>query len=295
MVIETYKHKYPVCCVKEINDTYESRICRNEADGGLCSILSVKDKRLFAGIIDGLTSIVNPETFSDYLEHFICDEKLCVVMRFWEGTSLEKKLSTETMPLAERLEIGRRILEKIIIRRIPDYFLAKCCNTRNIIIDRDLTPHFNYPIEDIELMWKYTQSAATACVENVLREMFSAELERKVPTALMDFFEKLSGCFENGGLIGVYSAYYNMMPLASENEVGEEPKTFWFIAWEKIKSGAARFKKVLLIAIILAAVGYLFYIIADIGRREEKTDNFSSIGSLEIPKANDKENSFSSL
>lgn len=291
MVIETYKHKYPVCCVKEVNDTYESYICRSETDGRLCSVLSVKDKRLIAGIIEGLTTIVDPETFTDFLEHFICEDKLCVVMRFREGMSLEKKLSTEVMPLAERLEIGRRILEKIIIRRIPDYFLAKCCHTKNIIIDRDLTPHFNYPIEDIELMWKYTQSAAMACVENLLREMFSAELERRVPTALMNFFDELPGCFETGGLIEVYSAYYNMMPMASENETGEEPKTFWFIAWEKIKSTAARFKKVLLAAIILAAVGYLFYIIVDIGRHEEKTDNFSSIGTLEIPKVNDKENS----
>lgn len=291
MVIETFEHKYPVCCVKEINDKYESYICRNVTDGGLCSVLSLKDKRLFPGIIEGLTAIVNPGIFTDYLEHFIFEDKLCVVMRYRDGMSLENKLSTETVPLAEKMEIGRRILEKIIIRRIPDYFLAKSCHTKNIIIDRDLTPHFNYPIEDIEHMWKYTQGAAISYVKDLLREIFSAELKRRVPTVLMDFFDELPACFEKGGLIEVYSAYYNMMTMAIGNKTEEEPKTFWFIVWEKIKSAASRFKRVLLIVIVLAALGYLFYTIAGIGGREEKSDNFSSIGTVEIPKVNDNENS----
>lgn len=290
MVIETFEHKYPICCVKEINDTYESYICRNATDGGLCSVLSLKDKRIFPGIIEGLTTIVNPKNFTDYIEHFIFEDKLCVVFRFWEGMSLEKKLSTEVVPLAEKLEIGRRILEKIIIRRIPDYFLVKCCNTKNIIIDRDLTPHFNYPIEDIENMSKYTQVVAMACVEKLLREMFSEELERKLPTVLMDFFDALPEYFEKGGLIEVYSAYYNMMSMAVENSAEEEPKTALYTAWNKIKAIASRLKNFLLIAIVLAAVGWLFYIIFG-GDQEKQCDNFNSIGTVEIHKVNDRENS----
>lgn len=283
-VIETYKHKYPVYCVKETNTEYESYICRNEADGGLCSVLAVKNKTLFAGIIDDLTSIPD-SAFTDFRENFISGGKLCVVMSFCQGITLKTKLNTEAMPLAERLEIGRRILERIVLRRIPDYFIAKGCSTKNIIVDRDLTLHFNYSIEDIDKLAEYTHSAALTCVESVLRELFSRELERMIPSELADFFADFDEEIKGGkddDMIGVYGSYCRMMSAVSEDGSSEEPKTFWFTAWEKIKKAAARLKKILLVLVLLAVLGYLIYTILSIGKNEEKTVNFEKIGTVEI-------------
>lgn len=284
-IIETSEHKYSVCYVKEITDKYESCICRDEF-GGLCSVLAVKNKNLFTGIIDDLTSMIEENSaFTDYRENFISNGKLCVVMSYHQGITLKTKLNTETMPLAERLELGRRILERIVLRKIPDYFIAKGCSTKNIIVDRDLTPHFNYSIEDIDKLGEYTHSAALACVREVMSELFSRELERMFPSELADFFAELDEKIQSrkdDDMICVYGKYCGIMSAVSEDRSPGEPKSFWFTAWEKIKKAAAKLKKILLALILLAVLGYLIYTIFDIGKAEEKNVNFEKIGTVEI-------------
>ena len=46
-MISTYEHDYPITGVREQNELFSSYICRNVSGGGLCTILSVHDRKLF--------------------------------------------------------------------------------------------------------------------------------------------------------------------------------------------------------------------------------------------------------
>ena len=149
MTIRTSEKIYPVVGIKEQNENYDIYICRDAATRELCSILRLKDSTLFPVLVNWLTDISEHASFTDYRGYFMDSEMLCIVLRYSQGITLAAKLTTESVPLRERLEIGRKILEKIILQDIPDSFLSKCLDPEQIIIGNDLSVSFNYPVSDI--------------------------------------------------------------------------------------------------------------------------------------------------
>lgn len=279
VTISTYEHDYPVTGVKETNELYDSYICRNVSGGGLCRILSIKDRSLFPSLVSWLTDTVDPEAFTDFIEHFNCDGRLCIVMRYTQGLTLEKKLSTESLSLSERLELGRKILERAVLQDIPEYFLGKCFSPGCITVAPDLTVSFNYPIEDIMTSRECTAQVNTV---RVLRLLFARETERKVPELLMDFLERLPE-LAAGSMIDLYSEYYALCTaLEGFDAESEQPKTFWFTLWDAIKRVFTKMKTIFILLLLLAALGYLIYTIFDPGKSNKNEPQYDSIGTVKI-------------
>ena len=280
MVIYTYGHEYPVTSVQRTGDDYYIYICTCEG-GGLCRIMSIKDKSLFPELVSWLSETVNAEVFTDYIEHFIFEDTLCIVMKYTQGINLSEKSDTEGMPLRERLELCRKILERAVLLDIPDYFLDKCMDMSNIIVSADLTVSFNYPIDDI--------IGSRDCrplkkVEKLLRIIFARELERKVPDELIEFFNEMPDLV-GSNMIEFYSRYYMMMTRLIEREAGdEEPKSIWYKIWNKIKKSWGKLKKILMFLLLAAAVTYLVFTIQTSGSSTKRQSNFDAIGTVIIDK-----------
>lgn len=278
MVIRTSENEYPVIGVKENSTQYDTYICRDIGRNELCSIISFKDAALFPALVSFLTDTVNREAFTDFKEYFIFDGKLCMVMKYAQGITLGTKLATESVPFRERLELGRKILEKAVIQDIPDFFLAKCMTPDQIIVASDLTVSFNYPVENIITDM---QQNGRGNIEAVFRLLFAPELERKVPELLMDFFGRLPALTEQR-LLDIYSEYYELAGQLEEYDANtEQPKTFWFRLWDKIKSTLKVLKKILIILLILASIAFLIYTIIDSVRHKDG-EHLKSIGTVQI-------------
>ena len=281
MVIYTYGHEYPVTSVQKSTETYDCYICNDNENGGFCRILSLKDKTVFPELVGWLTQNVDPSVFTDYREHFMFEDTLCIVMKYTQGVSLADKIDVEPLPLKERLELCRRILERTVLLDIPDYFLEKCFDTHNIIVSSDLTVNFNYPIEDIT---GQKECLPLKTAEQFLRSMFAREIERKVPDELIAFFNEFSD-IAGSNKIELYSRYYMMMTRFIEREPEEEePKSIWYRIWDKIKKIWQKLKKVLMFLLLAAAVFYLVFTIQTSGSSKKKQSNFDSIGTLTIDK-----------
>ena len=286
MVIRTSDHEYPVIGVKETTEQYDMYICRDVSSKCLCRIMSIKDSGLFPDLVGYLTDAVNRDAFTDYREHFIDNGRLCIVMRYEQGVTLSTKLATESIPFPERLELGRRILEKAVLQDIPDYFMAKCFTPDQMIIAPDLTVNFNYPIEDI--ISNRDQNGRSNII-SVLRLLFADELERKVPDLLMDFFKRLPELTEQR-LLDIYSEYYTVAGQLEDYDVkDEQPKTFWFKLWDKIKALLKFLKNILIIALIIAALAYLIYTIIDPGKNNDNNGHFEYIGTVKILRENESQ------
>ena len=281
MIIYTYGHEYTVTSVQKSTDKYDCYICGDSTNGGFCRILSLKDKTVFPELVGWLSKTVDPSVFTDYKEHFIFEDTLCIVMKYTQGVSLANKSDTEAMSLKERLELGRRILERTVLLDIPDYFLEKCFDAHNIIVSPDLTVSFNYPIEDIT---EQRECAPMKKAEMFLRQLFANEIERKVPDELIKFFGEMPG-LAGSNMIELYSKYYMMMNSVIEREAGdEEPKSIWYRIWNRIKKIWAKLKKVLMLLLLAAAVFYLVFTIQTSGPSKKRQTTFESIGTLTIDK-----------
>ncbi|MBP5462944.1 MAG: hypothetical protein J6Y20_12595 [Lachnospiraceae bacterium] len=280
-MISTFETDYPITAVRETNETYNSYLCRNMRDGGLCGILSIHDKSLFPSIVSWLTDAVDPDAFTDFIEYFMFNDDLCIVMKYTQGLTLEKKLTTEALSLAERLELGRKILERAVLLDIPEYFLDKCFSPNCIMVEPDLTVSFNYPIEDI---MKDRNCSAKANTERVLRLLFTRELQRKVPEVLIRFFDRLPELTE-GNMIDLYSEYYALcVALEGYDADSEQPRTFSYRLWEVFKKCFRKVKTVLIVLLVMVAFGYLIYTMFDTGKSKVKEPHFDRIGTVKIDK-----------
>ena len=287
MIIRTSENEYPVIGVQNTAEQYDMYICRDVTAGGLCRIMRIKDSGRFAELVSYLTDAVNRDAFTDYREHFIDGDTLCIVMKYTQGITLGTKLATESVPFKERLELGRRILEKAVLQDIPDYFLSKCFTPEQIIIDSDMSVSFNYPIEDI---LGDRQQNGRENIDAVLRLLFAGELERKVPALLMDFFDRLPALSEQR-LLDIYSEYYVLMGRLEDYDASDElPKTFWYRLWDKIKKLFGFLKKILILLLILASIAYLIYTIIDPNKNKDSSEHFKSIGTVQIQATNSTEN-----
>ena len=281
LIIYTYGHQYPVTSVQKTNETYDVYICNNPENSGFCRIFRLKDKSEIPELVAWLSEKVNREVFTDYLEHFMFEDSLCIVMKYTQGITLADRNDTEAQPLKERLELFRKILERAVLLDIPDYFLDKCFDPHNIIVSSDLTLNFNYPIEDIT---EQKECAPIAKAQIFFRTMFENELERKVPDELIKFYKEMPE-LGGKGMIDLYSKYYIMMTALIERDAGnEEPKSIWYKIWDKIKKFWAFFKNILMLALLGLVLAYLIFAVKSSGSSKKKEPNFDSIGNVIIDK-----------
>jgi hypothetical protein len=281
LVIYTYGHEYPVTSVQKSTSKYNCYICNDNVNGGFCRILSLKDKTIFPELVSWLSKTVDPSVFTDYIEHFIFDDTLCIVMKYTQGVTLADRNDTEPMSLKERLGVCRKILERAVLLDIPDYFLDKCMDAEHIIVSSDLSVSFNYPIEDIDVM---RDGASMKRIEMLLRQMFAREIERKVPDELIAFFDEMPDLM-NSDKIELYSRYYMMMTSLIERDAGnEEPKSIWYRIWDKLKKFWEILKRVIMFLLIAAAIIYLIFTINTSGSSAKQSATFDSIGTVTIDK-----------
>lgn len=281
MVIYTYGHEYPVASVSDSTDRYDCYICNDSRNGSFCRILRIKDKAVIPPIVSWLSEVADPAVFTDFIECFVFEDTLCIVMKHVRGLTLADKLSTESMPLRERLELFRRILERAVLLNIPVFFLEKCMSPKEIIVSPDLTVSFNYPIEDIS---GEGLGDPLPRILTVFRNVFSIEIERKVPDELMEFYEWLQNC-GTLDLKEMYSYYYLMMTQLVERNAGtEEPKTLLYRIWELVKRLWLKCKKILMFVLLVAAIFYLAFTIKTVDSNQKQEPNFDSIGTVVIDK-----------
>ena len=281
MTVYTYGHEYPISSVQTTNEKFDIYLSKDSATGGFFSLLCVKDRALYPEIASFLAEKADPEVFTDYIENFLFDDNFYIVMRYTQGTSLKDKFDTEELSFKARLELCRRILERAVLLSIPDYFIEKSFNPENIMVENDLTVKFNYPIEDIGEKRDF-EPIATA--ESLLRTVFANELERKVPSELMDFFDDLPELY-GSDMIELYDRYYSMFTVITERGAeDEEPKSFWYLAWEKIKVFLSKLKTLLMFLLLAVAVVYMIYTIYDATHSNVPAPSFDRIGTVNIDK-----------
>lgn len=287
MLIQTFERGYQIISHVLSNDTGEIVICRDVATDQEYTVLRLKNKDIVSGLMVYLNTNVNPETFVDFVEHFVFEGDLCIVFKYNRGLSLSEKLKREYCSLSERMTIGRRILDRIVLLDMPLYFLKNCLAGERIIVKPSLDILFNYVPGDIRDFAAADDRAALKAFTAIFRMLFGDELARESAPPFNEFYAALQEeqQFDSIELYKQYTQMCREVEIIPEEEI-VKPKSKWFLLWERVKGFARALRRFLALALLVLAVVYLAYTIGDfINPKVTPVKQFDFIGTLKIEQA----------
>lgn len=283
MLIQSPEKKYEVMKYCFADSRMERYICRENGTGVQYTIVRIKDKAVIRNVMGFFMQQLGNSHFTDFSACFMAEESLHIVMKYVDGMPLSDKLRNEICPLEERLEIGRKILEQIMLQNMPGYFLQDCLKLPQILITAGLDIHFDYGLSRCADYDKSSFVQIQGRLYKVWSALFEEELRKKLYEPLETFCMSLKkGKFQD--ILEIYTAYDHLCKamLGLSPEELSTPKTWPFRLWEKIRRFIPMFKRLIALALFTAAVLFLVYSVKNAMSDGAVKQTFESIGTLQI-------------
>lgn len=282
MVIETYDKTYEVVQQHTSNAKKEIYVCRDKEDNQLYTIICIKDKKITNKIIKFISEQKNNKKFTDLVDNFVYKGKLHIVFTYHEGTALEKHLK-QKCTLEERMEIGKKLLEKLVLYQLPFYFQCQCLKLENIYHTDALDIRFQYTLDDIEEYHSYTGQTVQAYLYQILSILFDKELKNNVIEPMQKFL-KIVQIGEEEDCLRTYSFYCDVCEKVKKipKEEMQTPKNWLFCFWERIKNFKKVIKRSIMVVIFICVLGYMIYNIYMSFQTKGYEKHFETIGTVKI-------------
>lgn len=283
MVIQTLDKSYIVVKRCDADTKLEKYLCRDSAEEGYVVLFRTRDRSFIAKTVEFLTREAASRVFTDFKGYFVSGEYFCIVLAYHDGESLKNRLERENCTLEERLEIGSRILEKIVLLNMPAFFLCDSLKPAQITVSRSLDVEFNYELHDVENYRTYEFPLAKSQFADIMELLFRDELKRRMIPPLTQYYrelekESMETCMD------LYRGYQEMrekIQIMPAEEL-KKPKTWLFLMWEKLKKIGKPLKHLLAAFLLAAAVFYLMYTVKQAQSAGESQKVFQYIGTLKL-------------
>ena len=248
-----------------------------------CLLVRVTDTALAKAFTLFLEEKIRDREFTDYLECFQADGAFYAAFRHSLDQSLPLRLQEERCSLRERAQIARGLLEQLLIQNPHPYFAWNGLRPEQITVNRSLDVHWNYHLERVGQFDDCTMQEVCARLQSVLRLLFREEEGKGLYPLLEEYLQSLSRVQEPTYL-QIYQSFLRVYEeLLQEPDSRGLPRTFAFRLWERMKKFFAICKKVLMVAILLAALLYVVYVIGDDSGSQVMSRTIRQIGELTIP------------
>ncbi len=282
MTIETYNKVYTVVRHLYAGLHMDHYICRCRNDQQLYNIIRVRSRRITARIIEFVSLQKSNKSFSDFVDEFVYEGDLHAVFTYAEGKNLQRKLE-EPCTLHERMETGKRLIERMVLQQQPYYFQCQCLSPENIIVTESLDVRFWYTFSDIENYDAYGGQQAGAYLYRTIRLLFAPELNRRVLDPMEAFLKQLQEEKQPDYMVQYqrYCAVCEEIRKIPEKEM-ELPKNFLYHVWNFIKSVRGLIKRTMLTLIFTGVFIYMIYCICRSFRVQGYVWHFDSIGTMQL-------------
>lgn len=261
-------------------------VCKNvaEDDGHVYRLVMVPPEETDEGLIDWLFGIWQTGTFHE-LKQYASDRgrlKVVVDCGAESAVPMEELLETDVLSLRERIHMGGKLLERLILSDVPDFFALHTLDPEHVCFTESLDCCLHF---ELEYLTQYADADTVRVFHRlraVLRRLFAAELREKKMPELKELLDRiLQQEFQD--MMEVYRAW---LPIADKyaemDEERLEPRTLGHIIWEKVKAFVNFMKKWVGVAIILIAVAYLVFAIRDFLAPTKQMDVYQSVGDMKI-------------
>ena len=283
MMIQTLGKKYNVIKYSYSDSNMERFICQEEADCTKYTVVRIKNRMWIIQTMEFLMRQMKDTHFTDFVSCFASEEYFHVVMKYAEGVSLREKLQREHCSLEERMAIGKGILDKIMLLKIPDYFLQDCLKQENIILSSASEVSFQYYLFNITQYGRVSFSQVQACLWILFEALLEQEMKKRVLPSASRFCNSLKkGEYQE--ILQIYTDF---------NEVCKEirhippvelatPRTWGFRTWDKVKKYMVPFKKICAFLLMFLAVLFFIYSAYESTQDGGEKKLFEYIGTLDI-------------
>lgn len=283
MVIQALNEDFDVIHIKQISEEYAVLQCRIFGKQEDYTVLHFKKAETVKRLLPLFYSLQENIEFEDFKGCFSREEELYIVFRKRQGISLAEQLAGKTLSLEQRIRIGKQILEKLLLWRLPDFIICQLLDVTRILI-RDNNVEFAYDW-DVSMEENPSMTMVNQRMAELLMTLFQEEAEHAISSRLMKLLDDLQQDVP-ADFFAIYEAYsglYDVMP----EEAGKYVSGFQKLKNNLsvlVKRGESLMKIVLFLAVYFAAVFLLVQEIKQQDVPEEKTEGiiYETIGTLRI-------------
>lgn len=285
MVIRNLSKQYRVIREWKRSDDIVQYTCREEEEQRDCSVAVQSLKQISGEEVRFLMAQVNNSQFQDFIDFFTDAQNLYVVTSWSREKNLKEKLE-ESCSLKERMEIGKNLLEYMVLFDIPSYFVSRAMEMELVTVSASLEIRLNYDLSDLPDFGQTDFQKAAEKLGDILGQLYEEELSIRA-------FPPMETCIydmKNGGFSSILEIYGRFQGIyrewADKKKEQLEPESLPFRLWKKIKAAGNLGKKAAALAIVLLAIAYLAVSIQQLFKEPGTAVNYSQIGTLKIQNGN---------
>lgn len=289
MIIQTHNSCYEVIRPESSDNIKDVYLCRRlqEDRERSYTVICMKDIGISQSLIEYFTNEVDTEKTTDFIEYFTYEGKLTFVFLYSRYITVEKKLLKDCCSFEERLVIGKNILERMLYLQMPPALQADALIKNHITVSESLDIRFNYELSFAGRLHDYTVQDTAMLLADIYQIIYSNEIRKNSCQELNDYLQWLEhGEYES--YLDMFYRFHDLYQLLKGKKPEElkQPRTRLFKIWERLKKLICKLKKLLIALLMLGAVLYLAYSIAELAKPKSRNtagaNAYRYIGSLEI-------------
>lgn len=283
MIIHTARNSYLMIGYMERGAKSELCLCENALSHRRCLMVRIMDQDLIHGSVRFLYGQAENRAFTDFVECTVSEEKLLAIFEYPQGQCLKEMLPSEYMGVAERLDIVKNTLERIILQNLPPYFAARCMRPGGVWVKRSGEVSFLYDVTGVERGTDFGMREVSAAFGGLLERVFDGELKRETVPELKKFLIELH---EN--LFSDYMEIYRrfcevrLAFLELSQEAFAMPNTWIFQLWDRVKKYFKPLKKLAALILFIVALAYMVWTIRTASEPAVSMNVLDQIGTLDI-------------
>lgn len=282
MVIQTRNRSYYVIRTWKENEETESFICRNyeEMEQERYLLVKIKHQKMVYQVLTFFMELKKKREKTDFIDCFNWEENFYAVFLYKEELLLKEKLQQEELNLLERLEIGKRLLEKQLNYPLPVYLYHE--GLKNIMVSKSLEVEFNYPLEDITQLGKIEYKDVCKQLEVIFSILFRKEREAEISIQLTGFLNKLKQeqLEDDLQIYKEYKRVYEKLLVLQNEKI--RPKNIWIRGWKQIKMATKFIKPVVAVVLLATCLFCLIETIKECNREPKEKVLIEKIGTIEV-------------
>lgn len=265
--------------VREVEQSAQGTqyILKDATQNCFYKVLVQQKDSISGSIITFLSDQIKNKPFTDFVDYMNDFDHLYVFMRYQSHQTLAQKIELEVCPLAERVEIAKKLLEKIIVLNIPPYFSYGALDAQHVQVSRTGEILFDYNLQNLHNAFRVKEGQSIRRLAELFRWMFAKELDREI----MPELETLLYEMEYGQITHITDIFARFYPIYRK----ENPASESHGLREKILAKFQKFLKytVVLTKILVVALA-IYYLYASIEAyvTYDYYTNFSQIGVFQV-------------
>lgn len=286
MVICSLEHAYSVLYRYREGDELERFICRDEKNPSdmVYTLLRIFFQAEIRWLLEqNLLWREISGNFVDYKESFLWKGTLVIVFVRREGMPLAQWLFKQSVPLSRRLELGKKLLERLLLLNMPEYLLASILNTDCILVTEADEIVIRYEPKTIRWEEEEFSSILSDSFYKVFAQLFLKEEEEESSIEIHSYLERIrQEPYQDS--FRIFQDYDCLLEdLRGYKDIDQLRPNHWRYRMQRLGIHLVQLGKKLVVPIMVAmGMAGIIYLVCHPAQEKAEKREIEQIGTLQI-------------